>query len=356
MKQIMQYCLSTLFLVFFVVAASLAVFGAWGIWFGGVLCIAALTLHCTRDLFPNGVRNCSLIVFFGIILPLIIQLLPDLSTPREVIRHAGCTSNLKGIGLALHNYHDAHKHFPPIFVCDKKGKPLRSWLAEILPEMGMTTVFAQLNKDEPWNSAHNARILAGAVGEWTCPSANRNSQDVSSNYLAIIGPNTIWKSDGPKSILDLPNGTTHSIIAVEAVGTGKHWAEPFGITVDEVLENMRKGEGVRISTCHPSRINVLFADCSVLSFPAKMPLSYWRKLLNGELTNFVDLEDRIDPDAPDNVSVSLTPVTRWRGMWAAAVGIVVWLISAIWLFYRVVKSRSRESGAKAEGEGVTNAR
>ena len=32
-------------------------------------------------------------------------------------------------------------------------------------------------------------------------------------------------------------------IAVEIADSGKHWAEPFALTVDEVLENMRTGKG-----------------------------------------------------------------------------------------------------------------
>src|SRR5258708_2910474 len=44
-----------------------------------------------------------------------------------------CRHHLKEIGLALQNYHDVHKCFPPAYFTDQNGRPAHSWRVLILP-------------------------------------------------------------------------------------------------------------------------------------------------------------------------------------------------------------------------------
>src|SRR5262249_14572279 len=38
-----------------------------------------------------------------------------------------CANNLHMLGIALHNYHDANRHFPAVANFDQEGRPLLSW-------------------------------------------------------------------------------------------------------------------------------------------------------------------------------------------------------------------------------------
>jgi hypothetical protein len=334
----MQFRLSTLFLVFFTVAASLALcisfqvkYAPVGLWFAAVILTAALLLNRIKN-YRLGIIFISVLIFFGIIcmgLPLTQPGLNDYASYGSK-----CRNNLEIIGRALHDFQKANQFFPLAYKCDQNGKPLFSWRVQILPMMGYEKLYDSLNKDEPWNSPHNTKVLSQvSVEEYRCPKCKRNENNFSTNYVAVIGLGTAWREDGPVKLSDLPDNGSHTVMAVEVVNSGVHWAEPRDLSVEEALEHLKTGQGLHISTAHPISINVLFADGRVCSLPSKMSISLWRKTLAGE-----DVDQYSDEYAPDMVDISINRVADGR---VILLSFVVWLFSVVLVFRRAIKSRRK---------------
>jgi prepilin-type processing-associated H-X9-DG protein len=332
----MQYRLSTIFLVFFVVAASLALFKTWGIGVAGLLLIAALCVNRARTMV-DGIVYAGLVIIVGLLCAGLLT--PAVARSPHAASRVRCMNNMMQVGKALLDYESVHGHFPAANICDKNGKPLFAWTVEILPQLDCAYIYDRLNKDEPWDNPRNEKILAQRkINHFICPSTHQKANEYFANYAAIIGPGTIWRNDGVVSLKDLPDPSV-AVMAIECAASDKHWAEPYTLTAEEALERMKTGKGMRISTAH-SVVPVLFADGHVEFIPSDMPISQWRKLLMGEIKNTAELDfQSSDPNdlLPTNLSIdSPAPQTsEWRYL----LSILVWLISLALLFYRAWDSR-----------------
>jgi prepilin-type processing-associated H-X9-DG protein len=83
------------------------------------------------------------LVVIAIIAVLIALLLPAVQQAREAARRSQCKSNLKQIGIALHNHHDTYGNFPVGLTDDDNGN--YSWRAYLLAFLDHSDMYNQIS-------------------------------------------------------------------------------------------------------------------------------------------------------------------------------------------------------------------
>jgi prepilin-type N-terminal cleavage/methylation domain-containing protein/prepilin-type processing-associated H-X9-DG protein len=123
----------------------------------------------------------ELLVVIAIIGILIALLLPAVQAAREAARRSQCSNNLKQLGVALHNYHDTHKVFPPGKVSNGQTNSNRQrvrpgvlnttgW-ALLLPFFEQQAAYDQYNFNVCSSSARRSNIPVPVLGNDTMNEA-----------------------------------------------------------------------------------------------------------------------------------------------------------------------------------------
>ena len=182
----------------------------------------------------RGFTLIELLVVIAIIGVLVALLLPAVQSAREAARRINCVSNLKQIGLAMHNYHDAVGCFPPGRLrgfIDYNGRCFSAY-AQLLPYFDQTPLYNAINFNlNPENNPSST-----AAGEAGAQQENTTAINTQINMLQCPS------DPGPPGGTCLGGKATHTY----PLNTGTTFAvstrNPFGMPVTGVFyENSAVG-------------------------------------------------------------------------------------------------------------------
>jgi prepilin-type N-terminal cleavage/methylation domain-containing protein/prepilin-type processing-associated H-X9-DG protein len=214
----------------------------------------------------------ELLVVMAIIGILISLLLPAVQQLRAAAARAQCMNNLKQVGLALHNYHDAYKHLPPGYGATMPyvdgatdTAPGWGWAAFILPQLEQSNLYRQLNFTQPVQNSPSIQTL---VPIYLCPSdivpqgpfpltdglGNTICMAAPTSYSACCGNdasdttaptgNGVFYRNSQTRLTDITDGTSETILIGE-----RAWSKANGIWAGAVPGGViRRGQ---YNPCQP---------------------------------------------------------------------------------------------------------
>ncbi len=185
----------------------------------------------------GGFTLIELLVVIAIIGVLLALTLAAVQAARAAAARADCQNRMRQIGLATHQYHDAHHRLPP--GCDTRGELLHmSWLTRLLPYLEQRAGYDQALRDYARQPLFSFPLdghagMSSPMAAFTCPTTDRQVGRYTNVYLGdepfpvaftwyqgvsgrnSVVPDGVLFADSRVRFADVTDGQSNTLLAGE---------------------------------------------------------------------------------------------------------------------------------------------
>lgn len=140
----------------------------------------------------RGFTLIELLVVIAIIAVLVALLLPAVQNAREAARRSSCTNNLRQIGLAIHNFHDAKNRLPSSGRPEAAATVRFGLFTHLLPYIEQQVLYDRYDPSVNWSHANNAPVTSVIIPTYRCPSSPTHNNVLDHNPDGFLGTVTTW--------------------------------------------------------------------------------------------------------------------------------------------------------------------
>lgn len=215
-------------------------------------------------LIVGGIGGLALLGCVGIVV-LVYAVMPRMQAAVQQARAAAQASmshnNLKMMGLALHNYHDAVRSFPPGGVYAADGTPHHSWQTMLLPYVNQAALYNAVDFNLPWTDPANAPMFATLVPEYVNPAEQALISAPGGAVSHYAGNQHVLFENSHVSIQDVIDGSSNTMLAAEVAAGYRAWGDPSNVR--DPAAGILRDASTFGSPANPNACSILLLDGSV---------------------------------------------------------------------------------------------